>query len=85
MLYISHIGNLLSIKRIKNDKRVAFSLDFVLGHFSCYFVLKKKINQALIMDKKLDLSRLTEEEAKHVWDVIQRDFELRKKEEERLG
>ncbi|XP_048056449.1 melanophilin a isoform X6 [Megalobrama amblycephala] len=37
------------------------------------------------MDKKLDLSRLTEEEAKHVWDVIQRDFELRKKEEERLG
>ncbi|XP_067315433.1 melanophilin a isoform X2 [Pseudorasbora parva] len=37
------------------------------------------------MDKKLDLSRLTEEEAKHVWEVIQRDFELRKKEEERLG
>ncbi|KAK7155075.1 hypothetical protein R3I93_009887 [Phoxinus phoxinus] len=37
------------------------------------------------MDKKLDLSRLSEEEAKHVWDVIQRDFVLRKKEEERLG
>ncbi|TRY62443.1 hypothetical protein DNTS_032247 [Danionella cerebrum] len=37
------------------------------------------------MDKKLDLSRLTEEEAKHVWEVIQRDFNLRKKEEERLG
>ncbi|ROL41801.1 Melanophilin [Anabarilius grahami] len=37
------------------------------------------------MDTKLDLSRLTEEEAKHVWDVIQRDFDLRKKEEERLG
>ncbi|XP_016418905.1 melanophilin a isoform X2 [Sinocyclocheilus rhinocerous] len=37
------------------------------------------------MDKKLDLSRLTEEEAKHVWEVIQRDFVLRKKEEERLG
>ncbi|XP_016328059.1 melanophilin-like [Sinocyclocheilus anshuiensis] len=37
------------------------------------------------MDKKLDLSRLTEEEAKHVWEVIQRDFDLRKKEEERLG
>ncbi|XP_072539864.1 melanophilin a isoform X2 [Salminus brasiliensis] len=37
------------------------------------------------MDKKLDLSRLTDEEAKHVWEVIQRDFELRKKEEERLG
>ncbi|KAB5584416.1 hypothetical protein PHYPO_G00107290 [Pangasianodon hypophthalmus] len=37
------------------------------------------------MDKKLDLSRLTDEEARHVWDVIQRDFELRKKEEARLG
>ncbi|XP_063068661.1 melanophilin a [Engraulis encrasicolus] len=37
------------------------------------------------MNKKLDLSRLSDEEAKHVWDVIQRDFNLRKKEEERLG
>ncbi|XP_056606934.1 melanophilin a [Triplophysa dalaica] len=37
------------------------------------------------MDKKLDLSRLSEEEAKHVWEVIQRDFVLRKQEEERLG
>ncbi|XP_051996933.1 melanophilin-like isoform X2 [Xyrauchen texanus] len=37
------------------------------------------------MDKKLDLSRLSEEEAKHVLEVIQRDFTLRKKEEERLG
>ncbi|XP_026157113.1 melanophilin a isoform X2 [Mastacembelus armatus] len=37
------------------------------------------------MDHKLDLSRLTDEEAKHVWEVIQRDFNLRKKEEERLG
>ncbi|XP_026989200.2 melanophilin a [Tachysurus fulvidraco] len=37
------------------------------------------------MDKKLDLSRLTDEEAKHVWEVIQRDLELRKKEETRLG
>ncbi|XP_064166543.1 melanophilin isoform X1 [Anguilla rostrata] len=35
--------------------------------------------------KKLDLSRLTDEEAKHVWEVIQRDFDLRKKEEDRLG
>ncbi|XP_030642415.1 melanophilin [Chanos chanos] len=33
----------------------------------------------------LDLSRLTDEEAKHVWQVIQRDFNLRKKEEDRLG
>ncbi|XP_068602079.1 melanophilin [Brachionichthys hirsutus] len=35
--------------------------------------------------KKLDLSRLTDEEAEHVWAVIQRDFDLRKKEEDRLG
>lgn len=35
--------------------------------------------------KKLDLSKLTDEEAKHVWEVIQRDFNLRKKEEDRLG
>ncbi|XP_067372944.1 melanophilin isoform X2 [Channa argus] len=34
--------------------------------------------------KKLDLSKLTDEEAKHVWEVVQRDFDLRKKEEERL-
>ncbi|KAG7471668.1 melanophilin-like isoform X2 [Solea senegalensis] len=39
----------------------------------------------VVMDRKLDLSRLTDDEAKHVWDVIQRDFNLRKKEEERLG
>ncbi|KAM6945372.1 melanophilin a [Aplochiton taeniatus] len=37
------------------------------------------------MENKLDLSRLTDEEAKHVWEVIQRDFNLRKAEEERLG
>ncbi|XP_025999312.1 melanophilin a isoform X1 [Astatotilapia calliptera] len=37
------------------------------------------------MEHKLDLSRLTDEEAKHVWEVIQRDFNLRKKEEERLS
>ncbi|KAL2775338.1 melanophilin isoform 2, partial [Daubentonia madagascariensis] len=36
------------------------------------------------MGKKLDLSKLTDEEAKHVWEVIQRDFDLRRKEEERL-
>ncbi|XP_065606613.1 melanophilin isoform X6 [Cyrtonyx montezumae] len=36
------------------------------------------------MGKKLDLSKLTDEEAKHVWEVVQRDFNLRKKEEERL-
>lgn len=38
-----------------------------------------------IMDRKLDLTRLTDEEAKHIWEVIQRDFTLRKTEEERLG
>uniref|UniRef100_A0A3Q3IHW2 RabBD domain-containing protein n=1 Tax=Monopterus albus TaxID=43700 RepID=A0A3Q3IHW2_MONAL len=37
------------------------------------------------MDKKLDLSTLTDEEAKHVWAVVQRDFDLRQKEEDRLG
>ncbi|KAG9349164.1 hypothetical protein JZ751_029487, partial [Albula glossodonta] len=37
------------------------------------------------LGKKLDLSKLTDEEAKHVWEVIQRDFDLRKKEEDRLG
>uniref|UniRef100_A0A3B5MDN6 RabBD domain-containing protein n=1 Tax=Xiphophorus couchianus TaxID=32473 RepID=A0A3B5MDN6_9TELE len=35
--------------------------------------------------RKLDLSRLTDEEARHVWDVVQRDFDLRRKEEDRLG
>uniref|UniRef100_A0A673TVH4 Melanophilin n=1 Tax=Suricata suricatta TaxID=37032 RepID=A0A673TVH4_SURSU len=36
------------------------------------------------MGKKLDLSKLTDEEAQHVWEVVQRDFDLRRKEEERL-
>lgn len=36
------------------------------------------------MGRKLDLSGLTEEEAEHVLQVVQRDFSLRKKEEERL-
>ncbi|XP_019378881.1 PREDICTED: melanophilin isoform X3 [Gavialis gangeticus] len=36
------------------------------------------------MGRKLDLSKLTDEEAKHVWEVVQRDLDLRKKEEERL-
>ncbi|XP_061923175.1 uncharacterized protein mlphb [Entelurus aequoreus] len=35
--------------------------------------------------KKLDLSKLTDEEVNHVWNVVQRDFHLRKKEEDRLG
>ncbi|XP_068428865.1 melanophilin isoform X2 [Clinocottus analis] len=35
--------------------------------------------------RKLDLSKLTDEEAKHVWEVVQRDFDLRKKEDDRLG
>ncbi|CAL8326778.1 unnamed protein product [Lota lota] len=37
------------------------------------------------LGKKLDLSKLTDEEAKHIWDVVQRDFDLRKKEDDRLG
>ncbi|XP_075463452.1 melanophilin isoform X2 [Ascaphus truei] len=36
------------------------------------------------MGRKLDLSKLSDEEAKHVWEVIQRDLSLRRIEEERL-
>lgn len=36
------------------------------------------------MGRKLDLSKLTDEEARHVWEVVQRDLDLRRKEEERL-
>nr|XP_061799536.1 melanophilin-like [Nerophis lumbriciformis] len=35
--------------------------------------------------KELDLSKLTDDEASHVWRVVQRDFHLRKQEEDRLG
>ncbi|XP_040850217.1 rab effector MyRIP [Ochotona curzoniae] len=37
------------------------------------------------MGRKLDLSGLTEDETEHVLQVVQRDFNLRKKEEERLS
>ncbi|XP_072117612.1 melanophilin-like isoform X2 [Mobula birostris] len=37
------------------------------------------------MARKLDLSQLTEEELQHVLHVVQRDMNLRKKEDERLG
>ncbi|KAJ8012441.1 hypothetical protein DPEC_G00042800 [Dallia pectoralis] len=40
---------------------------------------------ATAMGTKLDLSTLTEEEANHVFQVVQRDFDLRKKEKDRLG
>ena len=36
------------------------------------------------MGRKLDLSGLTDTEAEHVLQVVQRDMRLRKKEEERL-
>ncbi|KAF7247974.1 Rab effector MyRIP [Varanus komodoensis] len=36
------------------------------------------------MGRKLDLSGLTDDEAEHVLQVVQRDFTLRKKEEDRL-
>ncbi|CAH2306254.1 melanophilin isoform X5 [Pelobates cultripes] len=36
------------------------------------------------MGKKLDLTKLSDDEAKHVWEVVQRDISLRRKEEERL-
>ena len=38
----------------------------------------------LTMGRKLDLSGLTDDETEHVLQVVQRDFNLRKKEEERL-
>ncbi|XP_069764853.1 rab effector MyRIP-like [Narcine bancroftii] len=37
------------------------------------------------MGKKLDLTALTEDEADHILQVVQRDFDLRKKEQERLS
>uniref|UniRef100_A0A8C8RZN1 RabBD domain-containing protein n=1 Tax=Pelusios castaneus TaxID=367368 RepID=A0A8C8RZN1_9SAUR len=37
------------------------------------------------MGRKLDLSGLTDDEAEHVLQVVQRDFSLRKKEKERLS
>ncbi|GCB69322.1 hypothetical protein scyTo_0001033 [Scyliorhinus torazame] len=37
------------------------------------------------MARKLDLSKLTEDEAQHVLQVVQRDLDLRKQEEDRLG
>ncbi|XP_048468262.1 rab effector MyRIP-like [Rhincodon typus] len=37
------------------------------------------------MGKNLDLSGLTDDEAEHVLQVVQRDFDLRKKEQERLS
>ncbi|XP_076722423.2 melanophilin [Callospermophilus lateralis] len=36
------------------------------------------------MGRKLDLTKLTDEEAEHIWEVVQRDFDLRRREEERL-
>lgn len=41
--------------------------------------------QGTVTGKGLDLSKLTYDEAAHVWQVVQRDFDLRKKEEDRLG
>ncbi|XP_062849045.1 rab effector MyRIP [Trichomycterus rosablanca] len=38
-----------------------------------------------MMGRKLDVSKLTEEEAEHVLQVVQRDMQLRKSEEERLS
>ncbi len=38
----------------------------------------------VVMGRKLDLSGLRNDEAEHVLRVVQRDMNLRKKEEERL-
>lgn len=43
------------------------------------------IMPATAVGKTLDLSKLTDNEAQHIWAVVQRDFDLRKKEEDRLG
>jgi len=50
---------------------------------------QRRINQLTIgsgavMGRKLDLSGLSNDEAEHVLRVVQRDMDLRKKEEERL-
>lgn len=47
--------------------------------------LQLHIMPATTAGKNLDLSKLTDDEAQHVWAVVQRDFDLRKKEEDRLG
>lgn len=48
-------------------------------------VLKLPVMPLTAVGKTLDLSKLTDDEAQHVWAVVQRDFDLRKKEEDRLG
>ena len=44
------------------------------------------INQSYsMMGRKLNLSHLSEEECEKILQVIQRDFDLRQKEKQRLG
>lgn len=64
--------------RVRGDHKLIYSYTYLMLSVIV-------LNRNPSMDKKLDLSRLSEEEAKHVWEVIQRDFVLRKQEEERLG
>lgn len=52
---------------------------------SSFYQMRFKMMPSSSNGKSLDLSRLTDDEAKHVWQVIQRDFHLRQKEEDRLG
>lgn len=52
---------------------------------SWFYQMRFKMMPSSSNGKSLDLSRLTDDEAKHVWQVIQRDFSLRQKEEDRLG
>lgn len=52
---------------------------------STFYQMRFKMMPSSSNGKSLDLSRLTDDEAKHVWQVIQRDFHLRQKEEDRLG
>ncbi|XP_053537330.1 rab effector MyRIP isoform X2 [Ictalurus punctatus] len=50
----------------------------------CFVTCHHK-DKSRTMGRKLDMSNLTEEEAEHVLQVVQRDMQLRKKEEERLS
>lgn len=63
----------------------AFKKNNFLSTSSCLLGDIIIIMPGTAVGKKLDLSKLTDEEAKHVWEVVQRDFDLRRKEEDRLG
>lgn len=64
-----------------------FSCDFVAPFSPTGNLPGHRSHSAMLSSttaKKLDLSKLTDDEAQHVWEVVQRDFDLRKKEDDRL-